>query len=222
MYFMESLIYLICFSKPSNIFVFLRKESKLKVVYRNIDEPQQLTRYILFAFDRALLSIQPKGTQCPNHAKSFSIFTAAHTFSESECSCETIPLKKLRHTQRTPFSSGALSTGNVSQKSDEKYSKAKKHKDLIRLQFPERKPRANSMGSCHSEDYIQNTQKRLSTQKRLALSLSSKSLDERRLIPLANNLNDLDDTKELLEYSNELEWDLHQEVVERIRDIGAK
>ena len=78
------------------------------------------------------------------------------------------------------------------------------------------------MGSCHSEDYTQNTLKRLSNQKNLSLSLSSKSLDGRKLIPLANNLNDLDDTKELLEYSNELEWDLHQEVIERIRDIGAK
>ena len=78
------------------------------------------------------------------------------------------------------------------------------------------------MGSCHSEDYTQKTLKRLSNQKNLSLSLSSKSLDERKLIPLANNLNDLDDTKELLEYSNELEWDLHQEVIERIRDIGAK
>ena len=78
------------------------------------------------------------------------------------------------------------------------------------------------MGSCHSEDYTQNTLTWLSNQKNLSLSLSSKSLDERKLIPLANNLNDLDDTKELLEYSNELEWDLHQEVIERIRDIGAK
>jgi len=182
-----------------------KKEDKLKIVYTTNDN--QLNK-----------------RQCPENCNpKIDVLSEVETYNERIANKNA----NLIHVQRKIHS---RTMHSIETDIDENRLNTKKPREFLRLQIPAKKPRARSFGSSVVVENIYGNENCL--QKDTDTSLSRKSLDELKLTRLPYRyekdcgkcLNEIDRDFEdsMYEHCSELEWDLHEEVIERIRDIGLK